>query len=261
MLRTQTQTKVKPCRNSGLSLIELMIAMAVGLMITVIAMNYLISNIKTRNVNAAYSTLKDNGAVALYFLAHYGRSAGLETVPIYGDTSATGGLCNATDPKCSFESTTVSDRVAIRKLYPDETIACNGEIVPAGEELVEIFSLTSTADYDALVCQSYSLTSAAWLGSDNARVLQTGIEDFQVQYYIKDTPTPVAADAVTNWNSVQGIEVAVLANSELPAHVQVIDQRFVLLDRDKTTFTDRFARQIFQTSIAFNNAALNEEEP
>lgn len=255
----QTPTKKASQPYSGMSLIELLIAMAIGLVITTLALNYLTSNIRTRNVTAAYATLKDNGAVALYFLARYGRSAGLQTTPIYGDLNIPGGECETSNSLCTLEEENGPDRLAIRKIYPDDTQACNGEPVLQGEELLEILSYLETADYSALVCQSYSLANNDWLGSDHMRVLQTGIDDFQVLYYETDAIEPVAANAVTDWNTIQGIEVALLVNSELPAHIQPVNQTFQLLDRTPLKFNDRLARQIFQTTIAFNNAVLIDE--
>lgn len=242
----------KSCQ--GLSLVELMIATAIGLIITVLAINYLTHNLRTRNVNAAYVNLKDNGAVSLYFLARYTRESGLKTIPVFGDRSKAQGGCDASNPWCTQDNNSQSDRLAIRKVFPNDGLtACNGEVSPKGEELVEVFSMLQTADYKALVCQSYSLTDNSWLGSNTKRILQTGIDDFQVLFYEKNKITPVNANDVSDWGNIQGIEVAVLADSEIPAHLTSVKQAFSVLDRNTLQFDDRQARHIFQTTIEFNN--------
>ena len=248
----------QPWNNRGISLIELMIATAIGLVITVLAINYLTSNLKTRNVNAAYATMKDNGALSLYFLARYTRGAGIETTPINGSTNISSGNCEPNQPWCTQDLSADADRLAIRKVFPDDMEACNGEISPKGDELVEIFSVLETNDYKALVCQSYSLSNNDWLGTDEKRVLQTGIDDFQVMYFETGQASPVSAANVTNWGNIHGIEVAFIANSEIPAHLEALNQNLSILNAGTRTFNDRLARHIFQTSIAFNNMLLTE---
>jgi len=245
---------------NGFSLIELMVATTIGITVSILTINYLSFSMKSRDLNAAFATLKDNGAVGLYFLAKYTRSAGLKTIPIMGDTAKTHGACTPNTDFCTMNSNTSSDRIAIRKIYPENTIACNGQPVDGLAEIVEVFSVFDFNDYTALVCQSYSLATNQWLGSDHKRVLQTGIDDFQVQYYEQGMPAPVNADNVLNWGAVQGIEIALLANSEVSAYSSPIEQYFSVLDRAEQEFVATVERQIFQTSIAFNNtqAILND---
>jgi len=246
----------------GVTLIELLIATAIGIILSVLAINYFSLNVKTRDANSAYATLKDNGAVSLYFMTFFGRSAGIQTIPIYGDVSILNGECSKVMDYCTFDSKIGSDRLAIRKFFPVHTQACNGQIAYEKEDFIDIFSIETNDNYSALVCQSYSLTDQEWLrGSSRKRVLQIGVEDFQVQFYQPDTTQPVNAELVTDWGRVQGVEVAFLANSEVPAFTQKSNKRFKLLDADIKSFNDRKARQIFQTTIAFNNQFLEEITP
>jgi len=243
----------------GLSLIELMVATAIGLMMTVLVINYLSANLQTRNMNAGYNRMKDGGALSLYFLANHTRDAGLKTLPIYGDATKTNGECNPVADNCTNDTDSAFDRLVVRKIYPEDTIACNGEALAENVEVLEVISVDVSTDGNFLVCQSYSLTANDWLGGTDAkRVLQAGIDGFQVQYYEKGLAQPVNGRSVTNWGNVAGVEVMVLANSQTPAFLKVRASRFKLLDSTELPFNDRLARQIFQTTIAFNNQLLNE---
>ncbi len=249
---------MKLTRSTGLSLIELLVGTAIGLSITVAAINYLTTNLKTRNVNAAYSNMKDNGSIALHFLARHTRGAGAQTVPVNGSKSISSGNCETEKAWCTLESKSEPDRLAVRMVYPYESQACNGETALENSEIVEIFSILKSQDYSALVCQTYDLSNNAWLGSDQKRVLQTGIEDLQVEFYIFGQATPVNASAVSDWSLVQGIEVNVIATSEYPAHMESTAQTLISLDSNNKYYNDRFARHIFGTTIAFNNQLLAE---
>ena len=237
-------------------MVELMIATALGLVISLLAVNYLLTSLQSKSINASYSYLKDNGAVGLYFLAKYARSAGIDTVPILGDDGITAGACKPADLFCSMNSNSTADRFAIRKVLQEDSVACNGEPITLLTEIVEIFSLQDFGDYKALVCQSYDFNNKQWLGSSTKRVLQNGIDDFQVAYYLADEIEPKNADDVTSWSNVQGVEVSILANSQVESYNQNYQQSFVLLDRSAQSYNDRLARQIFQTTIAFNNKVL-----
>ena len=270
MLRTLThknkQNRIKPqfAYIRGISLVELMVAMAVGIVISGLAMNYLYRNLQTRNVNAAYSNLKDNGAMGMQLLIKNSRegglNAGIPLVAIMGDSDITGGLCSpAADTFCTLNESDASDRLAIQMSFPIEHVACNGQTAAAFETIVEVFSITRSTDYDALVCQTYSVTQGTWLNTDQRRILQTGVQDLQVQFFQNGFNQAVNASEVSDWNLVQGIEIALLASSEIPARLESMVQNFNLLDRNVQRFEDRMARHIFQTTLAFNNKLLEEE--
>jgi len=241
---------------AGFSLIELMVASSIGLIMTVLVIDYFASSLQSKQANGAYNTMKDAGALALYYIARNSRDAGINTIPIYGDSSIANGGCTPDQDFCSRDTNEAFDRVAVRKIFPDHVDACNGIYLEAGDEVVEVVSVQLIDNVNTLVCQSYSLATNSWHGSADYRVLQGHIDSFQVRYFQRGQPLPVPGVAVTDWDAIEGMEIALVINSQVRAFNSNRARSFKIFESETLNFNDQFARQIFQTTIAFNNQLL-----
>ena len=246
-------------RQLGVSLIELMIAAAIGVTLILLSFDFLIQNTNNKRVNAAFSIMKDNGTIALTTMARYLRPAGIHQMgaipPIYGDSTILGGLCDNRNDFCTRDNSNDSDRIAIYKQYPHEYTSCNGVALERNVPIIEVFYLETIQDVSTLVCRSFDITTQQWF-SEPLRVIQTGIESMQIQYFERNVMSAVDADNVTSWYNIEGVDIAVLASSQQSAFTENQTKDFQLLTGDSITFSDRMARQVFQLSIVFNNKSL-----
>lgn len=183
-------------RQLGLTLIELMIAMIIGLILIAGAMTVMQSNRQAFNLSANLVRIQDNGRFSSDYLKNYLWRAGFvdhftpldsaaDPQTIYFDN------CGPVVP-CSTDGV-VSDVLTISYEVPSEEIAqrgsfstCNGTLINAANINV-IVSVADSFSVDPvnnnLVCQSYNVTNInapAVLGAP--LVLTGGIRGFQVLY-------------------------------------------------------------------------------
>lgn len=213
-------------RERGMTLIELMIAMVIGLFIIAGVGQIFLSTRASHNVQERMSNLQENGRFAVFFLQRSLRTAGfprsialnpftntpsnttcpmaVSTVDCIPDTATT-----TTTATCNGAGN-ASDQVAV--CYQGTT-DCLGQAV-AGGIVTDFFFIDTdaTTGVNRLMCRGN--------GNAQAQPLVDGIENLQVQYG-EDTDATldgyanryVRANEVTNWDNVVAVRVAVLAST------------------------------------------------
>ena len=207
----------------GLTLIELMVGLAIGLLVVAVATAALMG---TRSVTGTVSDISGIQQQAAYVMRTFGtqlRQAGSLYLDLGLDADGTGDIDSATtfQLRSSTEQAITENEdgaVTVRFTgYEEPTFADNGPIarnclgapgdIPAGttETIESIFTLKGD-DYE-LHCGGNSAT---------AQPIASKVAQFQVRYLVqgpeKANPTTLYANAadVNNWDQVQGVEVCLV---------------------------------------------------
>ena len=242
----------------GLTLMELMIGLAIGLLVVAVATAALMG---TRSVTGTVSDVSGIQQQAAYVMRTFGtqlRQAGSLYLDLGLDADGTGDIDSATtfQLRSSTEQAITENEdgaVTVRFTgYEEPTFADNGPIarnclgapgdIPAGttETIESIFTLKGD-DYE-LHCGGNSAT---------AQPIASKVAQFQVRYLVqgpeKANPTTLYANAadVNNWDQVQGVEVClVLFGTEridMPTD-----------DPDLTSYTDCDGTRVDMTALTGN---------
>ena len=236
---------------AGLTLIELMIGLAVGLLVVAVAT---VSLLGSRSVTGAVSDISGIQQQAAYVMRTFGtqlRQAGSLYLDLGLDADGKGEITSATAFQLRGSTDTAiaenNGSVTIRFTgYEEPTFANAGPIarnclgapgdIPAGttETIESIFTLKG----DELHCGGNGAT---------AQPIASKVAQFQVRYLVqseKANPTTLYANAadVNNWDQVQGVEVClVLFGTEridMPTD-----------DPDLTSYTDCTKTKVDMTTL------------
>ncbi len=267
-------------RSSGFSLIELMIAMFIGLfLLTGIASSYLSSK-KTTIQRNEFSVLEDNGRLALEFLSksieHTGYSPARKTPEFQFITAASPVVVD----NCSDGSVNVLDSSIVKGtadnasgdsigivFYGDSNIFtdCTSTILPADCRLNPILTTSPFPD-GAKIYSSFYVDSTKdnlmCAGSRNSlpEIIAEGVENVQYLYGVDmDDDDVIKVDRYvpaslvgTAWNNVVSVQIAVLVRSLKPVKNSNESKKFTLLDK-VVTKNDRYKRAVFSTTVYLRN--------
>lgn len=267
-------------KQTGLSLIELLIAMLIGLfLLTGIATSYLSSK-KSSNTRDEFSMLEDNGRLALEVLSgvleHTGYTpvnAGILNPPfITNDTQVVSAACgtgNSVESTGIFSTRITQDNAAgdaitvmnnaDNRVFTDCSggqlpVACQASPAGAAAGIPSV----ATRIYNAFYLEGGELRCAG--SRDNSvQVIADGIENMQFLYGL-DTTDDGRVDKYVNatnvggfWNSVMSIQVAILVRSDKVVKAQSEQITYTLLDQSYTAPDDRFQRAVFTTTVRIRN--------
>ncbi|ASJ76557.1 PilW family protein [Granulosicoccus antarcticus] len=226
----------------GLSLIELMISMVLGLIVIAAVFNMYAGSSRSAKFTEGLQAMQENGRYGVSVLQRGLRLAGFTSNPL---------------PVSSFEgidiaSSGISDSghssIAIRS---EQAYDCNGlETSATSGVAVNVYRLDAVAEQ--LTCQGNQ-------GGDAMAIVE-GVEAFRVLYGIdadgdstSDQPQqyiPYAADI--NPEEVVALRFALLVNSGEAIRTRNVSSSFTVLD---TTYAleDRKAREVFSSTVKLRN--------
>lgn len=208
----------------GFSLLELMVALALGLLISAAAIQLFLANQISMNFQRGMNDVQANGRFAIDQMVHDIRLAGLS--PASASTSNTGGVVglpfqaadipglpnastalnrNATALTSGAGAVTgllsASDQLVVQYLAQNDTVDCEGNAVAAGRFLVARYFVRADTDgTPSLACDGGNhdgTTLDAVVGrqyGDNGAVLLPGVDSFQVLYGVDDRIVTGAAN-------------------------------------------------------------------
>lgn len=252
-----------PNNQRGLSLIELLIAMVLGLLLTAGALQMMLTSQSIYRTTDTLSRIQENGRFSLNFITKSIRMAGYNS----SSNSTTNGkvfwdgACGTTNP-CTFNGTgSASDQIGVL-LDPTNNRDCLGTVVAEDAVIVNVYYVDvpdpDNSDISSLYCRGYNPVTNTWLSS--AQPLVDGVESLQALYGISDPSASnaitryVSADAVTNWAEIGAVRVALLVNSgQENGNGDKRSRSFNLLDAPTVTTSDKHDRQAFSTTVVINN--------
>lgn len=253
-------------RQQGVSLVELMIASALGIVLMAGVIQIFIgtktSYLKTESIGKA----QENGRFAMDALTRSARLAG------YWDysTSANGVAgaipvpfippCAVVDGPCTQDGSGYnnSDRLAIQLDSPDNK-DCNGNAPPLNRVIISVYWIQKDGfGTSSLYCRGYDPTADSWIGTSQPYV--SGIDSLQILYgaqsAVGDRIHYVNASRVSDWSRVHAIKIAILSTSDQSSYSSLAERSYVLLDSAPLTFSDGQSRYIFSTTVFVANPGM-----
>ena len=267
-------------RQRGLSLIELMISIALGLTLMGAAMQFMLSTKRTYELNDDISRVQENGRLALDILVKDLQMAGYRP-PLNGHgihpnvvlTQCGIDTHGNTRPCAADGGTTISDTLSIQYDPPpnDATTAdtdCLGTQVfaPATDIIVNVYTVQTVGGISSLYCRGYNVTTEAFLSA--AQPLVDGIDNMQLLYRVTTAKT-ITTEATyrylsfdqiapTSYKNITAIRIGLLVSNGLSQGTANSETRqYQLLDSDTITYNnDRQPRRIYSTTVQFNNRSI-----
>ena len=228
-----------PHREQGLSLIELMVSLVVGLILVAAVFNMYTGNIRSARFTEGLQAIQENGRYGVSALQNGFRLAG------YSPLSGSDGEIEAID----FSNSSAS-KLTIRSVQQYD---CNGEDTTASNGLaVNTYALDTTTN--ELTCRG-NQTNASEMP-----VIE-GVEQFRVLYGIDEDSNPktcephryVPYSATLDSSQVVALRFAMLINSGSPIRTRSASETFVVLDQSYDSADDRFAREVFSGTVLLRN--------
>ena len=283
MITTQTRHTHK-ITQQGMALIELMIAMLIGIFLLAGISNSYLSSKTTSVKRNQTSVLEDNGRIALEIITNVIEKAGY--TPINAgllpnqfiasnadilSSVCTGGAANVVDASIIHATDdgagTASDTLGV--IFHGDSghfTDCTGGVLPADCRLLPLPSLNAMPEASRIYNSFYVNNATSTLkcsGSRNgvAQTIAEGVENIQFLYGIDTVDDNLvkvdryvnANDIAGMWNSVVSVQVAILVRSLKKVRSTAISKQYTLLDKVITSPTDRYQREVFSTTVRLRN--------
>ncbi|MAR00325.1 MAG: hypothetical protein CMI00_07280 [Oceanospirillaceae bacterium] len=269
--------------SSGFTLVELLVAMTLGLLISYFVSDILVASNRNSSVSRDLSQAQEAGRFAISFLnrslmkAGYGPDGALDQ-PYEPLCSGSAGMCTT-----DSSSNDTGDRIAIRRTATTENnLSCQNTNlgVADGTEVTDVFWVEDVDGTPTLICRTYDSLNATPITS--AESLVSGVEALQALYGISlcdptetgsrnvstylsateiDSPPssfssatcPDGSSAQVSWQRVYAVKIAVLTRAADPTSGAATERGYTLLDAAPYSFDDRYTRQVFSTTVTRAN--------
>ncbi|MEE9321302.1 MAG: PilW family protein [Granulosicoccus sp.] len=218
-------------RQQGISLIELMIGMVLGLIVIAAVFNMYTGSSRSQRYTAGLQSMQENGRYGISVLQNGFRLAGYSP-----DTSLA--AFNLAD---SDDQTVI---VQVRQPYD-----CNGADT-SGTDGVAVNTYRLDVGNQQITCAGNQA------GATNMPIVE-GVERWRVLYGLDtdgdDVPERyVPYASVTAANEISALRFAFLVNSGAPIRTRARAETYVLLDQE-VTLTDRIARTVYSSTVKLRN--------
>lgn len=235
-------------KNTGFTLIELMISLLIGTILISAISSILITSNKSMWLNDALSQNQESGRFSLDYLSHHIRFAGFN--------KGTGQSPQAVLPPncekifCSQNNIAGSDELVISFKAPEGYKDCMGTPINSEDLVITKFWVTNNSLRCAVSLDSgKSIYASATLLSD--------IQSMQVMASNGNTFFNLADDLLKT-DKVETIRIALLINSSNNTinnrpSIAVNNRSYALLDEKIGDFNDSQIRHVFSTSIFLVN--------
>jgi len=275
-------------KQTGLSLIELLIAMLIGVFLLAgIASSYVSSKKTSRDTNEL-SQIEDNGRIALEtirdVIQHAGftpnSDASLEAF-ILNPADVTSVACRDGNPSVLDATLFTQERVTSDHDATGDSLAvtyygnnnlftdCLGRVLPPACQLTNAPGTTNNNEAAKIYNSFFVLDgklSCAGSRTSSTSIIADGVENIQYLYGV-DTDGDNFIDKYLNatklnnlalvntdiWNTITSIQVAILIRSLKPVKKTAESKTYTLLDTTVTSASDKYKREVFTTTIRLRN--------
>ncbi len=282
----------KVTQQRGMTLVELLIAMGLGIFLMAGVIQVFLGSQQTFTTINAQSHMQENGRFAMDFMARILRHGGYTTeINIdevmdpnlrketflaegnFAEGTAVAGLNNAVGEPGVKDQTDVV-RVRIEGSADDLVADCQGVDIDEDQWAEISYFVSDDAEFQ---CQTVTA------GGTTTATLVEGIDDLQIQYGVNvggvldDFVFPAADDrpdeqlltankfvnadqmTVDDWENVVSIKVAMLASSAGAPLEHSVAQTYDVQDNATVSYQDGKARQIFTQTINLRNPVYPAE--
>lgn len=232
-------------KQSGLSIVELMVALVLSLVVLLVTTGIYVSNKQTYRFLDSYSLLQENGRFAVYFLrehilqAGFPRQSNVNAFPILPVNNSgpnnsdsvivrfrsTVDCLNAAAPLIGGIATATNTFTIVQPVNAAPQLQCNGQALVDGIEAMQVaYGVDTTADG---IANSYV----------NSADVQAG----------------TAGGGGPDWANVVSVRVAVLVQGQTNVLDQAQTTTYNLLGTAYTAANDRTPRRVFTTTVPLRN--------
>lgn len=266
-------------KQKGLSLVELLIAMLIGLFLLAgITMSY-ISSKKSSIQRDEHALLQDNGRIALEVMSKTIEHTGYTSFPVgtlFPSSFITGDVasatCNSGDE--SVEAASIgnfpdtytgdvagaSDSIGVIYLGDDTVFSdCAGGILPTGCRIKPTNKNSEAAKiYSSFFVEDGALQCAG-SRTANKEIIASNVENLQILYGVNIDADPEvdryinASQIGTFADNIVSVQIAVLVRSSREVKESPESISYSLLDTVYTAPNDRFLRAVFTTTVSLRN--------
>lgn len=267
----------------GLTLVELMIAMAIGLVVIAAVGNLFITTNKSVMLGDALSRNQETGRFALDYISNYARLAGysedntMPDLPLYVTSNHSslivdcGGAADADACSANDVDGIRGDRLSLPYFASNQQMTdCTGGLAGGANAVQYVVNVFWVDDEGILMCRAFDGQTKAWIA--NAAPMLTGLDTMEVLVGIapdEDTQSVsqyVNIDDVINQslnNRIRSLRVSILVSSDEQdanankQNTNVQTRTYSVLDHRFDSVTDGNLRHIFTTTIDFPNSRFN----
>ncbi len=241
---------------SGFSLVELMVAMALGLLITGAALSLFSTNQRMFQLQQGESELQEQGYLAMRFIVEDVRMAGFHDISVGAAPSPVINASSPSIPASSDGGNSGNDRMTI-SYHGFRDCEGNPSTSTSRREIINTYWVDDDGQLKCRGNQAVPLTSGV--------TLLTGVESFQVLYGMDTTPYDqiafasqyVPADQLsTHFASdhlVLSLKIGMLLKNSAPAIGSGPEKSFYVLDTSKDVDTSQSLFQQFSTTVTLRN--------
>lgn len=287
LINKSCAVKSTPYQQRGLSLIELMIAMLIGLFMLLSISSVYLSNVKTNKIRDQFSLLEDNARIALdsmrNVIEHTGYKGRQNTIienpfiiastVINNDATCTPGRTIVNNAPVTLDGGTGNDidtnidSIGVKYLGTGGVITdCSGgasmqascqlsdpanPATKISSQIYNVFHLDSVTD--RLLCAG-SLDK-----SGGEQLIAEGVENMQIVYGVDTSGNKIANEYVNagslngKWSQVVSIQIAVLVRSQRPVKDKAEQISYDLLGTQILSPNDKHQRAVFSTTVYIRN--------
>lgn len=222
---------------AGLSLVELMIGMVLGLIVVAAVFNIYAGSSRSARFSEGLQSMQENGRYGVSVLQRGLRLAGY---------SPTGRLSPLDMDRSS------RTQITVRQI---QAFDCNG---------------AATTDTDGLAVNTYrydapgnQITCTGNQTGATAMPIVEGVDGFSILYGIDDADDDfsvpqryISYDAAIDPDTVSAVRFAMLVTSSAPIRSRSVEETHVLLDTSVKR-TDRMARNVYSSTVMLRNRPTN----
>ncbi len=275
---------IRSCRNNkqnGLSLIELLVAIIIGLFITIGISSVYVGNKRSSMTTDELSLLQANGRAVLEQLTQVIQHTGYKATrsSLDKDMFILGAVATS---KCTGGADSVANTGLFNPIENDKargdtigvvylgddllTTDCTGTQMPADCRLSDSDTAPPVAaakiyNYFKADVNADGMPVLTCGGSLNAaeEEIAEGVENLQISYGEDADGDGIAdrfvnSDEVSNWGGIVSVNVAVLVRSLNPVAVHASARKYQLLDDVVISTNDKYLRAVFTSTIRLRNA-------
>jgi type IV pilus assembly protein PilW len=249
-------TSLRARRERGLSLVELMVALVLGVLLTLAALQLFTTNQRSFQLQQTVSALQEDGQMVIRYIAAGIRNAGLDS-PGNGTHSP---VKLSTEAPPSLDGADGANDQVVLHYWGSGDLGgadCAGTRLDPGDEAV-IVNRYFVSETGVLSCEG-SLTAGG------AVELLPNVESFQVQYGVDlnrngllEVNRYLNADQLAANSVITAIRFSLLLRSAASLPVASKAQDFYLLDTKITSPNDSRVRRVFTTTVQIRNHNWDE---
>lgn len=269
-------------QQTGLSLLEMMIAMVLGILLSVGTATVYFSSQRSSLAQTQYLTLEDNGRAALEILTQIIEHTGYVSInasPLAGDdrfitsdiiTASCGGENNVVDVSLfkdkKTENNSTGDSIGVVYIGDSNLNRdCSGTQLPTACQVGGVGTVEASKIYNhfsvGVNADNIPVLNCVGSRSDALVEIAEGVENLQVLYGVDNDADNqvdqyVNAANVGSWGRVLSVQLAILVRSLSKVKKQKESKSFTLLDNTTLTVNDKYQHAVFSTIIRLRNVQL-----